>query len=322
MEFYRMKAGAFAVVMLTFSPASAQSLPSKPGTVFHDCKGCADMVVIPAGSFQMGASEAETAREGLTPEAGSRERPVHKVTIAKPFALGKFEVTRAQYAAFAKATKRPDGAVCLTWDQKKNDWLDVQGATWHDPGFPQTDKDPVACVSLDDAEAYAAWLSTKTGKHYRIPSEAEWEYAARAGTATARYWGDDATAACAHANVSDLTAAETHPALKTQDGRLLPCTDGYVYTAPVGKFDANAFGLYDMIGNVWEWVEDCYSETYTGAPTDGSAWITPNCERRTVKGGGWYARNWFTRAAARSREVKDAHMATLGFRLARDLDPG
>jgi formylglycine-generating enzyme required for sulfatase activity len=279
------------------------------------------MVVVPAGSFSMGASEAESAREGVQPDGGARERPVHRVVVPTAFAVGRFELSRGEYAAFVRASGRAAGAVCTTWDQSKNDWGEVAEATWQQPGFPQTDRDPVVCVSYDDALAYAEWLSHKAGHRYRLPTEAEWEYVARAGTTTARYWGEDATAICRHANVSDLASGNVHPVLAAQPDRIVPCRDGYPYTAPVGRFGANPFGLYDVIGNVWEWVADCFMPSYDGAPTDGSAWIVPGCERRVVRGGGWYSRNWFNRAAGRSRETPGSRMGTLGIRLARDLGP-
>ncbi len=302
------------------APGHAVSALSLPGTAFRDCPSCPEMVVVPAGSFLMGSTDAETTPEGMDAEARAREQPVHQVTLSRPFAVGKFEITRAEYRAFAEATQRPAGAVCLTWDQGKNLWQDVPGATWRDPGYPQTERDPVACVSYDDARDYAAWLSSRTHKTYRLINEAEWEYMARAGTRSSRYWGDDAATICQHANVSDQAAAEAHPGLREQQGRLVSCRDGYVYTAPVGQFGANPFGIYDVIGNVWEWVADCYSPTYVGAPADGSAWIVADCGRRVVRGGGWYARNWFNRAAARSREDPSSRMGTLGIRLVRELE--
>jgi formylglycine-generating enzyme required for sulfatase activity len=309
-----------SMLLMAHGMATAQSLASKPGTVFRDCRGCPEMVVVPAGSFVMGSSDAETLREGMQPEARVREQPVHTVNLGKPFAVGKFELTRGEYAAFAEATKRDPGSVCTTWDQAKNLWQDVPGATWRAPGFPQTDRDPVTCVSYDDAQAYAGWLSAKTRKSYRLITEAEWEYMARASTTTSRYWGDDTEQICRHANVSDRTASDAHPALLDDPGRAVPCRDGYVYTAPVGRYSANPFGIHDVIGNVWEWVEDCYSATYEGAPTDGSAWILPACDRRVVRGGGWYARNYFNRSAARSRELPGSRMGTLGIRLVRELE--
>lgn len=140
-------------------------------------------------------------------------------------------------------------------------------------------------MSLEDAQAYAAWLSARTGKRYRVPSEAEWEYAARGGMSTSRYWGDDAAEVCQYGNISDAAAAEAHPDLRKEPTRLMACHDGYVYTAPVGKFAPNRFGLHDVIGNVWEWTADCYTPNFDGAPTDGSAW-KKDCERYVVKGGG------------------------------------
>lgn len=304
---------------LVLLAAHVQAQAQLPGTKFKDCRDCPEMVVVPAGSFTMGSSDPETIREGLEPDARRREQPAHTVTLARPFAIGRFEVTRRQYAVFARETRRPGSKMCTTWNQDKNAWLDVEGATWDKPNFPQTDEHPAVCVSLEDAQAYAAWLSARTGKTYRVPSEAEWEYAARGGMTTSRYWGDDAAEVCQYGNISDSAAAEVHPDLRKEPTRLMACRDGYVYTAPVGKFAPNRFGLHDVIGNVWEWTADCYTPNFDGAPTDGSAW-QKDCERYVVKGGGWYARNWFNRAAGRSREYANAAMGTLGIRLVRELD--
>jgi formylglycine-generating enzyme required for sulfatase activity len=192
--------------------------------------------------------------------------------------------------------------------------------SWRDPGFPQTDRDPVVNVSATDATAYAAWLSRKTGKAYRLPSEAEWEYAARAGATTARFWGDDRdrTAACGYANVADETLRENFFAQPDRD-RFFACDDSYAATSPVGKFHRNGFGLYDMLGNVWQWTADCYSNGYSGAPSDGSAWTTGDCDRRVLRGGSWAAIPRFLRAGTRSRIGTDKRGNDAGFRLARIL---
>jgi formylglycine-generating enzyme required for sulfatase activity len=175
-------------------------------------------------------------------------------------------------------------------------------------------------VTWNDAKAYAEWLSRKAGHPYRLLSEAEWEYAARAGTIESRPWGDDPTQVCRNANVWDLVARKT---IRPPDGRRTSdsgeCDDGYAYTAPVGRYAANRFGLYDMIGNAWEWVEDCWNTSYVGAPADGSAWTQGDCSARVIRGGGWEQDARVARSAARNRDVAADRNNNLGFRVARAL---
>jgi sulfatase modifying factor 1 len=173
--------------------------------MFKDCLDCPKMVVVPTGTFLMGSLEAETVREQVPYKIAVSERPQHQVSISKSFALGQFPVTRGEFAAFVRETGH-DPSGCFV---EKNGKVVVDGkGSWRNPGFDQTDRHPVVCVSHDDARRYVEWLRRKTGKSYRLPTEAEWEYAARAGTTTARYWGDDRSAACKYANVADLTGAE------------------------------------------------------------------------------------------------------------------
>lgn len=176
-------------------------------------------------------------------------------------------------------------------------------------------------VSWDDAKEYAAWLSKKSGRPYRLLSEAEWEYAARAGTTGSRYWGDREDDACAYASVYDAQGKKIFDFAKTKgiDWPSFACDDGYSATAPVGLFQPNRFGLYDMLGNVWEWVQDCFHASYEGAPKDGSAWQEePQC-RRVVRGGSWFVRPDFLRSAYRGWLDPDYRGNFLGFRLAQDL---
>jgi formylglycine-generating enzyme required for sulfatase activity len=268
------------------------------------------MVVIPAGHFTMGSTPAETSRENLKDEWARWEHPQHEVQL-RSFALAKYDVTRGDYAQFVQATGH-SGAGCFVFNGQgfaKSDTAD-----WRSPGFDQTDRDPVVCVDHDDAEAYVRWYSSKMGHEYRLPTEAEWEYAARAGTTTARYWGDDAGNQCSYANGADQAAGRQFP-----KWTVASCSDGYVFTSPVGTFQPNAWGLYDMLGNVWQWTQDCWNESYTGAPTDGSAWTTGNCGRRVVRGGSWYDNPADLRSANRGRNVTGGRSSPLGFRLARTL---
>jgi formylglycine-generating enzyme required for sulfatase activity len=257
----------------------------KPGETFRDCDDCPEMVVIPAGSFRMGSPEGERGR-------ASDEGPVHTVTFDRPFAIAKHEVTFDE------------------WDACVRD-----GGCKHEPGdagWGRGDR-PVINVGWDDAREYLDWLSGKTGGRYRLPSEAEWEYAARAGTMTARFWGDDPDAACRYANVYDETGKREHGFSGTHHA----CDDGYAKTAPVGAFAANGFGLNDMLGNVWEWTEDCWNDGYEGAPSDGTARTEGDCGRRVVRGGAWDFAPDFVRSANRSRSSTENRDNGLGFRPAR-----
>lgn len=173
-------------------------------------------------------------------------------------------------------------------------------------------------MSWEDAKAFAAWLSRKTGRNYRLLTEAEWEYAARAGSSTARPWGEDPNQACTHANVGDLARSRiVSPGKGKRWARFHDCDDRYGYTAPVESYTANRFGLYDMLGNVWEWTEDCWNESYAGAPPDGSAWLTGDCARRVVRGASWRLNPRSARSANRCRIIAGSRYVNFDFRLAR-----
>jgi formylglycine-generating enzyme required for sulfatase activity len=197
--------------------------------------------------------------------------------------MGVYEVTRAEFAAFENATGRSPRNPCFS-----------------KLTFAKADSDPMVCVSWEEASAYVAWLSRTTGKTYRLPSEAEWEYAARAGTTTARYWGDGDEDICKYANVDS-----------GQD-----CPDGFRNTAPVGKFAPNAFGLHDMLGNVWEWTADCWNDTHAGAPANGAP-RTGDCTRHVLRGGSWSAGPKYARAASRGSAPAKERQSNIGFRIVR-----
>ena len=207
------------------------------------CAACPEMVVISSGSFQMGSPGSESGRYDY-------EGPVHRVSICSKFALGKYEVTRGQYAAFVRDTGRGTGDGCRYWTGTEVKF--GPSISWRETGYSQTDSHPVTCVNWEDAKAYAMWLSRKTGKSYRLPSEAEWEYAARAGTTAARYWGSSSGQAYSHENVNDRTAKRVN----NFPWDAHDCDDGHGQTSPVGRFRSNSYGLYDVLGNVLEWVED------------------------------------------------------------------
>ena len=299
-------------------PSADRPGPLAAGSEFRDCDDCPEMVVIPAGRFRMGCVSGDGA-------CLDNERPVRDVDVAS-FALGKYEVTRAQFAAFVSATGHvARGCVVYAWLQRsfaRDRWgtESRDGASWREPGFRQRANEPVVCVNWEDASAYVRWLSEETGEEYRLPSEAEWEYAARAGTTTRFYWGDDAGEHCAHANGADRTAEQ---AFERQEHRwsFSDCADGAARTALVGTFAPNALGLHDMAGNVLEWVEDCWHDNYAGAPRNGRAWTSGgNCGRRVLRGGSWFLTPAFLRSALRFTDDAGVRVVNGGFRASRTLD--
>ena len=251
----------------------------EPGRRFRDCEGswCPELVVVPSGSYMMGSPESEAGRR-------DDEGPRHRVRIAKSFAVGVMEVTRGEFGRFVRETGHSTGNAC--WTYEGGEWKERSGRSWRTPGYNQADAHPVVCVSSEDARAYVRWLSRETGKRYRLLSESEWEYVARGGTRTSRYWGEGESGQCAHANGADRS-------LKTRkysdwEWSTASCDDGHVYTSPAGSYTKNGYGLHDVMGNVWEWVEDCWHESYAGAPADGGAWtVGGDCERRVLRGGSW-----------------------------------
>jgi formylglycine-generating enzyme required for sulfatase activity len=255
-----------------------------------------EMVLIEAGTFAMGSPPDEAGRY-------DDESPQRQVVVVEPFAIGRCEVTVAEFRTFVEAeqyaTDAETSGGCYRWDLERRDVVQDPALSWRNPGFPQGDAHPVTCVSWNDAKAYAAWLSDQTGQTYRLPTEAEWEYAARAGTTTARFWGDVPAEACAFANVADQSAQQRFPDFTVHD-----CDDGAVFTAPVGSYTSNLNGLSDMLGNVVEWVEDCWHESYRSAPPDGAEWLEANegdCSRRVLRGGSWSNGPVDVRSAYRNR---------------------
>jgi formylglycine-generating enzyme required for sulfatase activity len=275
------------------------------GVPFRECPVCPEMVAVPTGKFVMGAAPDEEERMGVPAGIRGRSAPQRVVEIRRQFAIGRFEVTLAEFTAFANATGHNPVGGC--WVRNKGQWGADGQSNWRTPGFPQNSRHPVACVNWEDAKAYVQWLSQQTGKPYRLLTEAEWEYAARAGTTASRFWGEDAIQGCTFANFA--SGAETG------------CDDRHEFTSPVGSQKPNAFGVYDMLGNVWEWVEDCWNENYQGAPTDAGAWTNKgDCSRRGLRGGSWLDALRLVRAAFRNRDVVGVRNYVFGFRVARTLD--
>ena len=262
-------------------------------------------VHLPAGCFVMGSPRDEDGRD-------SDEGPQHQVCI-DDFWIGCFEVTVDQFKNFVsdsgyKTDAEREGYAWIyagSWQKKK-------GFNWRNPGFKQEGNHPVVNVSWHDAEEMAKWLSQKAGKKFRLPTEAEWEYACRAGTSTSRFWGDDANKACEYANVADRTAKEKFPAWHIHE-----CNDGFVFTSPVGSFRPNPFGIFDMLGNVWEWCEDTYLvnsyKKYSGEnPLVREGGVTD----LVIRGGSWYSRPRYVRCASRDHLHDSRRRGNdVGFRL-------
>lgn len=255
---------ALAPVLVAAGEAFAQrkldvvAAPADPGAVFKDCNGCPEMVVVPAGRYDMG---------------GSR-----RITLSRPFAVSRTEISFAHWDA------------CVT-----------EGGCAHHPddqGWGRGNQ-PVMNVNWHDAKQYVAWLARKTGKSYRLLSEAEWEYAARAGTTTEYFWGDEPGK-----NRANCRDCESEWSKKG--------------SGPVGSFPANAWGLHDLHGNVWEWIEDCWNPDYAGAPLDGAARLTGNCVRRVMRGGSWYYFSRNSRSAWRFSNDFRVPSYGIGFRVVRE----
>ena len=283
-------AAAAELKQMALQPVEAVVPPKQPATtvvsnsssvaqdvsIFRDCAECPEMIRIPGGSFLMG---------DLSGKGESDEKPVHRVNL-KPFAVGKFEVTFAEWDACVAA-----------------------GGCQHRPGDKGLgrDKRPVINVSWNDAQEYVEWLSRKTGKSYRLLSESEWEYVARAGTSTEFSTGD-----CLTTNQANFNG--------TYDFNGCGKSNFFLgKTQPVGSYDANPWGLHDVHGNVWEWTQDCWNDTYTNAPADGSAWLTGNCDRRVLRGGSWVYVPAIARSANRDLNSPPGRINHYGLRVARTL---
>jgi formylglycine-generating enzyme required for sulfatase activity len=303
------------ILLALYAPAQVSH---KAGTAFRDCSDCPEMIIVPAGTFIMGAPVNEAGAYG-------EEQPQRTVSV-KQFAIGKFDITRGQWAEFVSATQRATSGGCaysLLPKEKE------AGASWRNPGFEQDDNHPVVCISWFDARDYVSWLSKKTLQPYRLLSEAEWEYAARAGSTTAYPWGATATHDNANYGADSGFTGYAY-------GR-----DKWMCTSPVGSFPPNAFGLYDMHGNVLQFVDDCFSNSYLGLPVDGSSYkvevvlkmkgelasmnATTSCAYRMLRGGNWgdpppqirsAFRNW---APPPGSTLENYRTAGAGFRIAKSL---
>ena len=303
-------------------PEQSHTTTLQPGEVFQDCSDCPEMVVLPAGEFEMGSPPSEQGRW----EAEGPQRRVH----ISAFAAGKFHVTRGQWAAFVTTTGRATTGGCA-WSglpTSRGDQPD-DSASWRNFGFPQDDSHPAVCLTFRDAQDYVSWLRERTGRSYRLLSEAEWEYAARAGSSTAFPWPDGVTHELANYGGDECCSPRA-------SGR-----DRWINSSPVGSFPPNAFGLYDMQGNVMQWVEDCFAPSYEGHPVDGSPYDsdrtlelqgdlafmngTTTCSYRVLRGGDWNNPPDMIRPAARNFApppggmLRDYKSTATGFRVARSL---
>lgn len=317
------------------------------GGPFRDCEHCPEMVPVPAGSFMMGASQKE--RKQL--EYVDWATPQHQVSIGYPFAIGRFEITVDEFDAYVKETGVQVGGKCgiRTVETGPNKFkysgtpasggdktesapyvIYIGDGSYAQPGLAVTGRQPAVCVSRNEMKGYLDWLSVKAGKHYRLPTEAEWEYAYRAGTDTFNYWGNDFKKTCDYANFADRKSGY-------QAGMAASCSEKIHpdWTAEVGSYKPNPWGLYDMGGNVQEAVEDCFHQNYNGAPTDGSPWNEPDCIIFTVRGGDYELTQFSMRASERlifgydedgndgmwtPQEGSDMRYNVVGFRVAVSLD--
>ena len=290
-----LRAGGIALVAVAAFAWLVPERSRSPGEAFADGLASGgtgpEMVVVPRGAFRMGCLSDDD-------QCNDNERPVRDVRIPLTFALSKREVTVGEFKQFVEAAGHSTGDSCRTFNG--DEWRDRTGAGWRSPGFEQGDDHPAVCVTWADAKAYAAWLSSETGAEYRLPSEAEWEHAARAGASAKFSWGDRVGINRANCDGCD----------SQWDGK---------GTAPVGSFLPNALGLLDMHGNAWEWVDDCWNEDYRGATADGDAWTSGECGQRVMRGGGWANPPTFLRAAHRSAGSSGYLSSHVGFRVARTL---
>jgi formylglycine-generating enzyme required for sulfatase activity len=306
---------SFACVLTPTLAASPADSGLKPGDSFRDCPDCPLLVVVPSGEFDMGAEQTSLMRDGSLRPHG----PVRRIRIERPFAVARFELSEAEFADFVADTGHRMGFDCGLSAHEE-----AERASRQDDGQSAPHAAlPVVCVSWRDADAYVAWLAVKTGAPYRLLSEAEWEYAARAGSINPWPWGATTQGICLHANVLDASAMailQDHPVGQVPDAAVT-CDDRAAARAPVGQYRANAFGVHDMVGNVWEWVADCSVLPYADQPTDGSAMTlgAEECTHRAIRGGSWRSRLERQLITFRGRDPEQTRSDIFGFRVARSL---
>jgi formylglycine-generating enzyme required for sulfatase activity len=311
----RLKTVALALVLLIGSACHAADKNNGTGKSMRDCPECPELVVIPAGSFTMGSTPAETTRAGVPDARALNEQPAVKVTIGRSFAIGRYELTVGEFRAFATATGFKATAGCFGFKDKS--WALFPQATWEAPGHPVTDRHPAMCLNSSEYRQYLAWLSRKTGATYRLPTEAEWEHAARLGTPAGQAPQAGDAWACKEFNAADrqftVNFDDKWPAFA--------CDDGYLLTAPVGTYAANGLGMYDVLGNVSEITADCFVGGHKGRPADGSARrVEPKpCSPLVFKGGSWAGEPSFLRPAFRVAATAEVRGNGFGMRVVREL---
>ena len=272
------------------------------------CDFCPEMVEIGPGSFQMGST-------GLNGQAEADEQPVREVAVRQAFEISQFEITQAQFDRFVEDTGYTPETKCghPSLDGGKDVWAFIDVLGWWQERDPEH---PATCISWLDAVSYTRWLSETTGDDYRLPTEAEWEFAARAGQQTERYWGDASEDACRYANGYDEIGAARFPSAKTPHA----CNDSYAAVAPVGMFEANGFSLHDMLGNAAEWVLDCRTDNYAGSPAHADVVDEAgHCAYRTLRGGSWHADDHVMRVAYRDWTTPITRGSMIGFRVVREV---
>ena len=311
------KFGGLIVVVLSSTLLSCANISDSTTkqAEFQDCDSCPIMIDLPAGQFLMGTAEQDRLIDPRTGKPATNDSPQHEVSVPA-FALGKYEVTVAEFAAFIKTTGYEPVNECMEFS-KPGSFVISEDFGWDRPGFEQDDTAPVGCVNFFDAQAYAAWLSEITGENYRLPSEAEWEYAARAGSEGPYFWGNSETASCDFANVRSAGAFTISKRQIEADLEGFACDDGYTHSAPVGSFAPNDFGLHDMQGNNWEWAADCNHKNYEGAPTDGSAWHEEDCSFGVIRGGSYLNLIERSSATVRAGRPRSGAATNMGFRVAK-----
>jgi formylglycine-generating enzyme required for sulfatase activity len=273
------------------------------GESFYECEMCPTIGVAPAGSFTMGSPKNEPQRADGEAEL--------RVSIPRPFLVGKDAVTRFLFAAFVKATGHRMDDGCFAWTGRE--WKQQPDSNWRSPGFDQTDQHSVVCVNWRDAKAYVEWLASRTGKPYRLLSESEREYVARAGTTTPFWWGSSITPAQANYDGNFIYAGGG------SKGKYRQGTVSSVNSPIERNFEYNSFGLQNVHGNVWEWTEDCWNESNVGNPGNGRPRTTGDCTKRVLRGGSWHSEPQSLRSASRLGMDAGFRSNLIGFRVARDL---
>jgi formylglycine-generating enzyme required for sulfatase activity len=305
----------FVIAIALIAASGCMAAEDPNATTFRDCPDCPELVRIPAGTFLMGSTPEETDRAAVPDGRARNEHPPVSVNVAKDFAIGRRELTIGEFRQFVEATGFAPAPGCYGLNGRA--WQLDPEATWSAPGHPVTDAYPASCLAASDYEAYLDWLSQKTGAVYRFPTEAEWEYVARLGSADPpRIFLADDEDACRLVNAADRQFTVTYDA----EWPAFACDDGYLITSPSGKFPANALGMYDVLGNVAEITADCFVMGHEGRPADASARTAEICGAVAFKGGSWAAEPGFLRPAFRVAATRDVKGNGFGMRLVRELE--